>query len=463
MPGDIDIVQVFFLQGFTAQYGDWVHGLSSAVKVPNAAAIDPESDCRVFFPQTDYQPVMVSRAIDGIQVSDVEYAEMLYGQEGVDDIERITGMTERTVQRPVQTASSLPGMDDLVVLQIENRDDMHMKILVVEYITGGGLVDVSLPSGLLHEGELMLQALLTDLLALKDLEIAVTRDYRLFQVRFAAQQGNPAQIVIHDGDDLLQVLQKLLQQFDAVWPIAPESGNILHNISRLVESAGKTLLNSSAEAVAVAGDKKKTCACLQHHGILTVPCHPFSASEHSAARQWVVKPCDGVGCSDVYLLSDQADFQRLQAIISDHDNYILQPYLQGRTLSLSCLFADGRGWLLSCNEQQIETIDGRFELLACRVNVQADTGACRRLIDRIALAIPGLWGYAGIDLIDSDAGLWVVEINPRLTTSFAGLRDALGINTAQLVLDLLDGTPEISRSCDDSIVIDIAGENCHAS
>lgn len=177
----------------------------------------------------------------------------------------------------------------------------------------------------------------------------------------------------------------------------------------------------------------------------------------------VLKPVDGIGCSDVYLLDDQADFQRLQATISDHDNYILQPYIQGRTLSLSCLFADGRGWLLSCNEQQIETIDGRFELLACRVNVQADTGTCRRLIDRIALAIPVLWGYSGIDLIVSDAGLWVVEINPRLTTSFAGLRDALGINTAQLVLDLLDGTPEISRSCDDSIVIDIAGENCHAS
>jgi predicted ATP-grasp superfamily ATP-dependent carboligase len=31
----------------------------------------------------------------------------------------------------------------------------------------------------------------------------------------------------------------------------------------------------------------------------------------------------------------------------------------------------------------------------------------------------------------------VLEVNPRLTTSYAGLRDALGINPARLVLDLL--------------------------
>ena len=338
-----------------------------------------------------------------------------------------------------------------------------MKILVVEYITGGGLVDACLPPGLLHEGELMLQALLTDLLALESMEITITRDYRLFQKDFAAQRGNLTQLVINRDDDLLQVLQKQLQQFDALWPIAPESDRILEKICQLAESTGKILLNSSAAAVAIAGDKQKTCACLSEHGIQAVPGYPFSASGEFDTQLRVLKPVDGIGCSDVYLLDDQADFQRLQATISDHDNYILQPYIQGRTLSLSCLFADGRGWLLSCNEQQIETIDGRFELLACRVNVQADTGTCRRLIDRIALAIPVLWGYSGIDLIVSDAGLWVVEINPRLTTSFAGLRDALGINTAQLVLDLLDGTPEISRSCDDSIVIDIAGENCHTS
>jgi predicted ATP-grasp superfamily ATP-dependent carboligase len=46
-----------------------------------------------------------------------------------------------------------------------------------------------------------------------------------------------------------------------------------------------------------------------------------------------------------------------------------------------------------------------------------------------------LWGYVGVDLVLADAGPIVLEINPRLTTSYCGLRDALGINPAALVLD----------------------------
>ena len=44
--------------------------------------------------------------------------------------------------------------------------------------------------------------------------------------------------------------------------------------------------------------------------------------------------------------------------------------------------------------------------------------------------VPGLRGYIGVDLIlDEHApGVSVVEINPRLTTSYVGLRAALGQN-----------------------------------
>ena len=53
------------------------------------------------------------------------------------------------------------------------------------------------------------------------------------------------------------------------------------------------------------------------------------------------------------------------------------------------------------------------------------------------MAIPGLWGYVGVDLMLAKEGPVVLEINPRLTTSYCGLRRALGINTAAMVLDLL--------------------------
>jgi predicted ATP-grasp superfamily ATP-dependent carboligase len=50
--------------------------------------------------------------------------------------------------------------------------------------------------------------------------------------------------------------------------------------------------------------------------------------------------------------------------------------------------------------------------------------------------MPELWGYAGVDLMQCEQGPRVLEINPRLTTSYAGLRQSLGINPAALVLEL---------------------------
>lgn len=47
-------------------------------------------------------------------------------------------------------------------------------------------------------------------------------------------------------------------------------------------------------------------------------------------------------------------------------------------------------------------------------------------------------GYAGVDLLRTPTGLRVMEINPRLTTSYAGLSRSLGVNVARMTLDLLD-------------------------
>jgi predicted ATP-grasp superfamily ATP-dependent carboligase len=59
------------------------------------------------------------------------------------------------------------------------------------------------------------------------------------------------------------------------------------------------------------------------------------------------------------------------------------------------------------------------------------------LVTAVAQAIPELWGYAGIDLLQTQRGLQVLEINPRLTTASAGLQAALGINLARAVIGLV--------------------------
>jgi predicted ATP-grasp superfamily ATP-dependent carboligase len=66
--------------------------------------------------------------------------------------------------------------------------------------------------------------------------------------------------------------------------------------------------------------------------------------------------------------------------------------------------------------------------------------AFQALATQIVTALPGLAGYVGVDLIAHYAGdEWryaVLEINPRLTTSYVGLHQACGLNPAQLILDM---------------------------
>jgi predicted ATP-grasp superfamily ATP-dependent carboligase len=87
--------------------------------------------------------------------------------------------------------------------------------------------------------------------------------------------------------------------------------------------------------------------------------------------------------------------------------------------------------------------------------VREPEGTFAALVTRVARAMPGLAGYFGIDVILSEDGPRVVDVNPRLTTSWVGLRAALGFNPAKLVLDLLaeDGTFEMPMR--GSISIDV--------
>src|SRR5690606_23926266 len=63
------------------------------------------------------------------------------------------------------------------------------------------------------------------------------------------------------------------------------------------------------------------------------------------------------------------------------------------------------------------------------------------LAGQIAQALPDLAGYIGVDVIfdvDNPQQFEVLEINPRLTTSYTGLKKAIGVNPAALILDLFN-------------------------
>jgi tyramine---L-glutamate ligase len=120
---------------------------------------------------------------------------------------------------------------------------------------------------------------------------------------------------------------------------------------------------------------------------------------------------------------------------------VVQAFLPGTPLSLSLLMQDGACWLLSCNVQHVRCAGGVFAYRGGIIGgAEARRPALENLAARVAAALPGLWGYVGVDVVDGPDGPVVIEINPRLTTSYVGLAESLGLNPAGLVLSLREQT-----------------------
>jgi predicted ATP-grasp superfamily ATP-dependent carboligase len=333
-----------------------------------------------------------------------------------------------------------------------------MKILVFEYITGGGFNKQKLPDSLASEGRLMLQALLDNLSRISGLELVVMLDSR---VNGSVSAIGINTVIIKPEHNCHDEFTRLAQHCDAVWPIAPEFENILQTLCQTVELLGKLLLASPARAVTITGNKFKTYQHLKQHHIATVPTQKlkyrrgFIRTNRMISPlqpgEWIIKPVDGAGCADSYLITDSK--QDLEFMFTKKGQYIVQPHIQGKKISLSCLFRRGSGWLLCANLQQFNIVNRQYHLAEIFVNHHHDPGVYQNVVDNIAQALPELWGYAGIDLIETPEQLLVLEINPRLTTSFVGIYAALGINVAETVLQLLEGKPKLKPACNRQITI----------
>ena len=97
-----------------------------------------------------------------------------------------------------------------------------MRLLVFEFISGGGLANEALPDYLAREGLMMRTALLDDLSAVENLELIVLND-----VRISEPQVKGSVLLIEPGINLLSYLTTIHDGFEAVWLIAPESSGIL--------------------------------------------------------------------------------------------------------------------------------------------------------------------------------------------------------------------------------------------
>ena len=84
--------------------------------------------------------------------------------------------------------------------------------------------------------------------------------------------------------------------------------------------------------------------------------------------------------------------------------------------------------------------EGRFHYLGGTVPLEtALAERATRLAEPALRCVPGLRGWVGVDVVLGTERDWAIEINPRLTTSYVGLRRLAGSNLMQTLLDVVGG------------------------
>ena len=306
-----------------------------------------------------------------------------------------------------------------------------MKIFVYEHVTGGGMASRELSPTLAREADLIARSLVADLLAVPGVTVVASRDPRL-----PAFPGAES-ILPRTGESPAALFQRGLEMADAVWPTAPETDGLLEHLARETLARQRILLGCRPDAIRIAASKYATARRLRESGTPVVETCRRGDVLPAASGAWVVKPDDGAGCEGARRV---ADWQAARRQLDEGSPVLIaQPWVEGEPRSLSLLCAEGRARVLSVNQQRVRTEDDVPVLESLRVNVFPARGQEEGLLAaRIAAAVPGLWGCVGVDFVATPGGPVVLEINPRLTTSFSALRQATGLNAPAMVLGLVE-------------------------
>jgi predicted ATP-grasp superfamily ATP-dependent carboligase len=241
-----------------------------------------------------------------------------------------------------------------------------------------------------------------------------------------------------DSDDPAEFRQQAAAA-DFTLVVAPESSGILLDRCRRVIEAGGMLLGPSPEAVELCGDKLALARHFQSRGVPHPETWPLGG-EPRGRFPVVWKPRDGAGSQSTFLIRNDADRAAVERIDLPAD-LIAQAHVPGRAASAAVLIGPDEMRVLPPCLQSLST-DGRFQYLGGSLPIPAELAfRATRLAEAAVSGIAGLRGYVGVDLVlgEKSENDVVIEINPRLTTSYVGLRRYARGNLAAAMLRAVEG------------------------
>ena len=337
-----------------------------------------------------------------------------------------------------------------------------MRLLVYEHVSGGGFAEETVPPSVLSEGFGMLRTLISDFEAAGH-SVTTTLDSRIARLNppidadFVVPVFSPREAKVS--------LRKISESSDAAYVIAPETDGLLRSLVEVVEQTGAASLNCPASAIEKVSDKVVFYKLLKKLGLPLPETIMFSVADDlkeikKAVRgslnfPVIFKPSNGVSCCGLSVVSNEeqvADAVDKIKKESSSKHFLVQELIKGAAASVSLLATGSNAVSISLIRQDV-TIEMPEAcssygggLVPFDYPLQAEAF---EVTEQIVKSFRDLRGYVGADLVLTEEKAVVIEINPRLTTSYVGLRRVANFNPAQAIVNavLKRELPTHTRSC----------------
>jgi predicted ATP-grasp superfamily ATP-dependent carboligase len=324
----------------------------------------------------------------------------------------------------------------------------RLRLLVYEHVSGGDFAGEAIPPSVLCEGFGMLRTLTADFKAAGH-SVATTLDSRIAKLNPPVEAD--CVVPVFSSQEAQANLKKMAGQVDAAYVIAPETDGVLRSLVELVEQTGTASLNCSARAIEKVSDKAVFYECLRNLGLPLPKTLIFSVMDDlneikaalggSLEFPVIFKPSDGVSCGGLSVARKENQVAAAVDKIKQETTskrFLVQELISGAAASVS-LFSTGNDAVpVSLNRQEVtlETPEARSSYsggaVPFRHPLRAEAFA---VAEKIAKSFPSLRGYVGVDFVLTGSEAVPIEVNPRLTTSYVGLRRTASFNPAQAILN----------------------------
>jgi predicted ATP-grasp superfamily ATP-dependent carboligase len=301
-----------------------------------------------------------------------------------------------------------------------------MDIFVCEFISGGGLSSERVSSSLFSEAFAMLRVLVSSFASSGD-HTTTLIDKRIAPI---AESLPGETFFVNSKTTFYENLRRYAAKADLIICVAPETDGCLSHCSHLLETvAPGKLVGCNEDFVQLTGNKWQTATHWNSLGLPTPKTYRVTFDKARAylqekAGSFVAKPFDGVSGDGIVLLSTPDDLENVSQHLSYllEGDFLLQEFKEGLHGSFSFICGD-MPFLLSSNRQLIKIHDesGFFEYEGGEIPWQdPQIPLISKKAKEFLEQSPGAHGWVGIDFVISSGKYWLIECNPRMTSSVVG-------------------------------------------